>query len=63
MAHISLEADNVFHLDMTLEEARDAAGAYDLSPLDDVLGVIDEAQGHVHMGKGTVSYVVIEIRR
>ncbi len=52
------DADNVWAVELTLEEARDLAGSYDLDELD---GAIDEAQGHVFQEKAHRAYVIIKI--
>lgn len=57
---IDLEAENVFVETITLDEAR----ADDFEPVyEKIESKLDEAQGHVHMGKSSTAFVIIQITK
>jgi hypothetical protein len=58
MATLNLDNDNVFVTELTLEQARNI----DESVTEMIDTAIDEAQAHVHMERGPISYVVIVIK-
>jgi hypothetical protein len=58
-AKIDLEADNVFVKNLTLEEAR----TFDEAVVEEIETVVDEAQGHVFMGKSDTAFVIIQITK
>lgn len=58
--------DDVFTLDLTLEQARDLPTEVEEdgdAPIEMIYTLIDEAQAYVHMGRGDTAYAVIRIKR
>lgn len=55
------DADNVFVVEMTVQEARDW---FDEMPnIHELTDALDEAQGYVHSRKGARSFFVVKITR
>lgn len=63
MATINLDNDGVFTVELTLEEARSDDDVVNEHVQEAITTAIDEAQGHVHMERGPIAYVVIAIKR
>jgi hypothetical protein len=64
MVKLDLENDNIFEVDLTLQQARDqmldALMGDDMEEIEKLTTALDEAQAHVSMGN-PVAYLVIKI--